>query len=122
MPCDAIGLWSSGGDSRHWMQVRMLLPKRQIKARTFRASAGQTIFLGGLARLDLLQLPAQTIYLTVWASDEVTCHYGRTDKADERCAQHSIVSLLLACDAMRSLLFSNVHVYAPSKCGASHVS
>lgn len=64
----------------------MLLPRRQMKPRTFRASAGQTIFVGGLARVDLVQIPAQTIYLTVWASDEVACHYGRTDKADERCA------------------------------------
>lgn len=64
----------------------MLLPRRQLKPRTFRASVGQTILVGGLARVDLLHLPAQTIYLTVWASDEVSCHYGRTDKAEERCA------------------------------------
>ena len=66
------------------LQVRMLLPRRQLKPRTFRASADQTVFLGGLARIDVVQIPAQTIYLTVWASDEVSCHYGRTDKADDR--------------------------------------
>ena len=72
----------------------MLLPRRQLKPRTFRASVGQTILVGGLARIDLLHLPAQTIYLTVWASDEVSCHYGRTDKAEERyanlCTAHSM--------------------------------
>lgn len=68
----------------YWLQVRMLLPKRRLKPRTFRASAGQTIFLGGLARFDVVQIPAQTVYLTVWASDEVSCHYGSTEKADER--------------------------------------
>ena len=66
------------------LQVRMLLPRRQLKPRTFRASADQTVFLGGLARIDVVQIPAPTIYLTVWASDEVSCHYGRTDKADDR--------------------------------------
>ncbi|KAL3133955.1 hypothetical protein ABBQ32_008402 [Trebouxia sp. C0010 RCD-2024] len=68
-------------------EVRMLLPRRKLKPRTFRATVGQTILVGGLARVDLVHLPAQTIYLTVWASDEVSCHYGRTDKADERYVQ-----------------------------------
>lgn len=66
------------------MQVRMLLPKRRLKARTFRASADQTILIGGLARIDVLQIPGQSLYLTLWASDEVSCHYGRTDRAQER--------------------------------------
>lgn len=62
----------------------MLLPRRQLKPRTFRAAADQTILIGGLARVDVVKLPAQSLYLTVWASDEVSCHYGRTDKASER--------------------------------------
>ncbi|DBB17163.1 TPA: hypothetical protein ACH3X3_014236 [Trebouxia sp. C0006] len=69
-------------------EVRMLLPRRQLKPRTFRASADQTVFLGGLARIDVVQIPAQTIYLTIWASDEVTCHYGRTDKAGDRLSSN----------------------------------
>lgn len=74
-----------------------MLPRRQLKPRTFRASVGQTILVGGLARVDLLQLPAQTIYLTVWASDEVSCHYGRTDKAEERCADVCIAHSMHLC-------------------------
>ena len=76
----------------------MLLPRRQLKPRTFRASAGQTIFVGGLARFDLVQIPAQTMYLTVWASDEVACHYGRTETAGERCALRLCVCTV--CDLM----------------------
>lgn len=87
------------------LQVRMLLPRRKLKPRTFRASVGQTILVGGLARMDLMHLPAQTMYLTIWASDEVSCHYGRTDNADERCVCciQSIVPVTTAnaykCDA-----------------------
>lgn len=77
----------------------MLLPRRQLKPRTFRASVGQTILVGGLARVDLLHLPAQTIYLTVWASDEVSCHYGRTDKAEERCADLQTSHSRLLCQS-----------------------
>ena len=43
------------------------------------------MLVGALARIDVVKIPAQTIYLTVWASDEVSCHYGRTDRAQERC-------------------------------------
>ena len=62
----------------------MLLPRRQLKPRTYRMLAGQTVFMGGLARFDIVRIPGQTVYLTIWASDEVACHYGRTDKAEDR--------------------------------------
>ena len=64
----------------------MLLPKRPLRARTYRLGAGQTIMLGGVGRVDVLSAPAATLYLTVWASDEVVTHFGKTDAADERCA------------------------------------
>ena len=66
------------------MQVRMLLPRRQLKPRTFRAAPGQTVFVGGLARIDVLTAPGATLYLTVWASDEVVCHFAKTEGAERR--------------------------------------
>jgi hypothetical protein len=62
----------------------MLLPKRPLRARTFRLGAGQTISIGGVARVDVLTAPAATLYLTLWASDEVTTHFGKTEGAEER--------------------------------------
>ncbi len=35
----------------------MLLPKRPLRARTFRLGAGQTIAIGGVARVDVRSLP-----------------------------------------------------------------
>ena len=93
-----------------FLQVRMLLPRRQLKPRTFRASSGQSILVGGLARVDLLQLPAQTIYLTVWASDEVSCHYGRTDKAEERCAAHSMLTWKSSPSAGNAVIIRLLHI------------
>lgn len=84
--CDMLHNTRQTLGATHWLQVRMLLPKRQLKPRTFRANADQTILIGGLARVDVLSIPGQSLYLTVWASDEVSCHYGRTDKAKERYA------------------------------------
>ena len=62
----------------------MLLPRRQLKPRTFRAGVGQTIMVGGCGRVDILAAPAATIYLTVWASEDIVCHMGKTDSAEER--------------------------------------
>jgi len=64
--------------------VKMLLPKRRLKPRTFRASEGQTIFVGGVLRVDVVASPGATLYVTVWASDELVCHYGKTEGAEER--------------------------------------
>eukprot|EP00891_Asterochloris_glomerata_P009751 jgi/Astpho2/9751/fgenesh1_pm.00149_%23_16_t len=69
-------------------EVRMLLPRRQIKPRTFRTAPGQTVFIGGLARIDVLTAPGPTLYLTVWASDEVVCHFAKTEGAEQRYEDH----------------------------------
>ena len=62
----------------------MLLPKKRLKPRTFRAAVGQTVFIGGLVRIDVAESPGATLYITVWAADELICHFGRTEAADER--------------------------------------
>jgi hypothetical protein len=67
-------------------QVKLLLPKRRLRPRTFRAAAGQTVLVGGVARIDVLRSPGATLYLTVWASDELACHFGKTEGAHDRCA------------------------------------
>ena len=65
-------------------EVRMLLPKRSLKPRSFRVQPGQALILGGLARLEVTEAPGQSVYLTVWASDEVALHMGQGgDKARE---------------------------------------
>jgi len=46
---------------------------------------GQTVFVGGLARLDVLGCSGATLYLTIWASSDIPCHYGKVDCAEERC-------------------------------------
>ena len=66
------------------VQVKMLLPKKKLKPRTFRAAVGQTVFIGGLVRIDVVESPGATLYITVWASDELICHFGRTQAADDR--------------------------------------
>ena len=66
------------------VQVKLLLSRGRLVPRTFRASVGQTILIGGLARIDVTQLTKATMYLTVWASSDLKCHYGKTEGAEER--------------------------------------
>lgn len=42
--------------------------------------------IGGLARVDVLESPGATLYLSVFASDEIGCHLGKTETAEERWA------------------------------------
>lgn len=55
--------------------------------------AGQTIHVGGLMRLDLNQASVQTIYVTVWASPNVSLHMGKMENADEFWKNHIGVRL-----------------------------
>ena len=65
-------------------EVAMLLTRRTLRPRTFRAAVGSTVAVGGLVRVDVLESPQSTVYLTLWASDRVTHHYGKTQGAHER--------------------------------------
>ncbi|RRT49398.1 hypothetical protein BHE74_00052452, partial [Ensete ventricosum] len=49
---------------------------------------GQTASVGGLMRLDLTQASVETIYVTIWASSNVSFHMGKTDNADEIRMKH----------------------------------
>ncbi|KAM1079667.1 hypothetical protein ACFX2B_014210 [Malus domestica] len=57
------------------------------------AKAGQTIHVGGLARLDLVQASVETIYLTVWASPNISLHMEKIENADETWRKHGGIRL-----------------------------
>lgn len=60
----------------------MVLPRAPIKPRSFRIGPGQTIHLGGLARVDVIESSSATLYLTLWMSNDIPFHYGRIDKIE----------------------------------------
>lgn len=81
-------------------EMKMLLPRRGLKPRTYRLGAGQCVSLGGVARIEVLSLPGATLYLTAWMSDQVVCHFGKSEGAEERYAKHAGVKLVPpVCDA-----------------------
>ena len=50
--------------------------------------AGQTVHVGGLMRLDVLEASVSTIYVTIWASPNVSLHMGKTENANELQTSH----------------------------------
>jgi hypothetical protein len=55
--------------------------------------AGQSVHIGGLSRLDVVQSSVQTIYITVWASSNVSLHLGKTENAEELQEKHFGIKL-----------------------------
>ncbi|KAL6909828.1 hypothetical protein ACP4OV_001487 [Aristida adscensionis] len=71
---------------------KMIEIRKEVRPRTFRVKlglmAGQSVHIGGLARLDVMKSSVQTIYITVWASSNVPLHLGKTDNAEELRDKH----------------------------------
>lgn len=74
-------------------EVRMILPRRALKPRTFRCEVGGCISLGACARVEVLSAPSSTIYMTFWGSDEIVCHMGKAINAPELWSKHAGITL-----------------------------
>ncbi|KNA03281.1 hypothetical protein SOVF_210690 [Spinacia oleracea] len=69
-------------------EQKMIEIRKELRPRSYRIKAGQAIHVGGLVRLDLVQASVQTIYVTIWASPNVSLHLGKIDNADETWRKH----------------------------------
>ncbi|KAJ0582221.1 putative nitric-oxide synthase (NADPH) [Helianthus annuus] len=74
-------------------EQKMVEIRKELRPRTYRIKQGQAIHVGGLMRLDLNQASVQTIYVTVWASPNVSLHLGKIENADEIWNKHAGVRL-----------------------------
>ncbi|XP_078428385.1 P-loop containing nucleoside triphosphate hydrolases superfamily protein isoform X2 [Wolffia australiana] len=69
-------------------EQKMVEIRKELRPRTYRVKAGQTIHVGGLLRLDLAQSSVTTVYVSVWASASVSLHLGKTENAEEIWSNH----------------------------------
>ncbi|XP_077253726.1 GTP-binding protein BRASSINAZOLE INSENSITIVE PALE GREEN 2, chloroplastic-like [Tasmannia lanceolata] len=67
--------------------------RKELQPRTYRMKAGQTVHVGSLVRLDLVQASVQTIYVTIYASPNVSLHLGKVENADEILRKHAGIRL-----------------------------
>jgi ribosome biogenesis GTPase A len=69
-------------------ELAAVLPRRRLKPRTYCVPVGNSILVGGFARLDVVSGPSANIYVTVFVSDEIVTHMGKTAGAEERLQKH----------------------------------
>ncbi|KAI3680422.1 hypothetical protein L6452_35192 [Arctium lappa] len=74
-------------------EQKMVEIRKELRPRTYRIKQGQAIHVGGLMRLDLNEASVQTIYVTVWASPNVSLHLGKIENADEIWNNHAGIRL-----------------------------
>lgn len=66
--------------------MKIASPTKEIKPKTFQLNAGQTLFLGGLARFDFMQ--GERASFTVYASNALEIHRTKLEKADDFYEKH----------------------------------
>lgn len=61
--------------------LKLISPKKEIKPKVYQLNEGQTLYLGGLARLDYVQGGRKS--LTCYVSNDLHIHRTKLEKADE---------------------------------------
>lgn len=74
-------------------EQKMVEIRKELQPRTYRVKVGQAVHVGGLVRLDLDHASVETIYITIWASPNVSLHLGKIDNAEEIRKSHIGVRL-----------------------------
>lgn len=63
--------------------LKAVLPQKPLKPATFQLAAGNSLFIGGLGRVDLKKAPREKVSLTVYAARGLYLHRTKTAKADD---------------------------------------
>ncbi|MFJ7637285.1 ribosome biogenesis GTPase YqeH [Peribacillus sp. NPDC097264] len=74
----------------HYVDTRdfkVIMPKKEIKPRVYQLNEAQTLFFGGLARLDYVSGGRRS--LTCYLSNELNIHRTKLEKADELYKNHA---------------------------------
>ncbi|KAG8387339.1 hypothetical protein BUALT_Bualt02G0011200 [Buddleja alternifolia] len=69
-------------------EQKLVRIEKELKPRTYRIKAGQSVHIGGLLRLDIEESSVDSIYVTVWASPLVPLHMGKTENACTMLEEH----------------------------------
>ncbi|MBB6454349.1 hypothetical protein HNQ94_002824 [Salirhabdus euzebyi] len=66
--------------------LKVITPKKEIKSRVFQLNEQQTLFFGGLARMDFEQ--GERTSFVCYLSNDLMIHRTKTEKADELYKNH----------------------------------
>lgn len=66
--------------------LKLITPKKEIKARTYQLNSGQTLYIGGLARIDFIKGDKQPF--VCYFSNDVPIHRTKLENADSLYKEH----------------------------------
>lgn len=69
-------------------EIETVIPTKPIRPKTFQLKTDQTIFLAGLARIDVVNSQQVSTALTFYVSQDLYLHRTKTEKADEFYHKH----------------------------------
>ncbi len=67
-------------------ELKVITPKKEIKPRSYQLNPDQTLFFGGLARLDIETKERMSV--VVYLSNELEIHRRKTEGSDEFYEKH----------------------------------
>lgn len=76
-------------DISHYLNaktLKLVLPKKEVKARVFQLNSEQTIFFGGMCRMDFVEGDRQSF--TIYASNQIELHRTKLENADNLFKKH----------------------------------
>ncbi|PIA64316.1 hypothetical protein AQUCO_00100061v1 [Aquilegia coerulea] len=69
-------------------EQKLVHVSKELRPRTYRIKAGHTVHIAGLMRLDVEEVSAESIYITVWASPYLPLHMGKTENVETMLEDH----------------------------------
>ncbi|MGM8213907.1 ribosome biogenesis GTPase YqeH [Virgibacillus sp. W0430] len=79
--------------------LKLITPKNEIKSRTYQLNSGQTLYIGGLARLDFIKGEKQSF--VCYFSNRIPIHRTKLENADDLYDRH--IAELLSPPSKESL-------------------
>lgn len=67
-------------------ELKYIMPKKEIKPKVYQQNAGQSLFIGALARFDFIQ--GERSAFTVHVANDLPIHRTKLEKADALYAEH----------------------------------
>ncbi|HLQ70928.1 MAG TPA: ribosome biogenesis GTPase YqeH [Bacillota bacterium] len=67
--------------------LKQITPKKEVKPRIYQITEGQTLFFGGLARIDIIK--GEQVSLVCYLSNDIPIHRTKTKNADDLYKRHN---------------------------------
>ncbi|SDB97497.1 hypothetical protein SAMN05421734_103220 [Pelagirhabdus alkalitolerans] len=77
------------GQITHYLSnedIKTITPTKEIKPQVFQLNSGQTLFIGGMARIDFIKGDRQPF--VCYFSNQITIHRTKLEKADQLYSDH----------------------------------